>query len=133
MSRTPDHFIHLNEAAEEISCLHDALKLEIEFDKSQGVTMDIQEYFRNLKYDYIMKGLKKFNLDQYVHHFYNFSMQGLVQLFFDNDEHILKKLYANQKALEDYWQISLENQIEQRRDSIVVSVEIAESNTTHKK
>lgn len=133
MSRTTDHFIHLNEATEEISCLHDALLLEVEFDKSQGVSMEIQDHFRNLKYQYIMDGLKEYDLDSYVHHFYNFSMQGLVQLFFDNEEKILQELYDNQKALETYWQISLDRCIEQRRDSIVVSIEIPESNLTHKK
>lgn len=133
MSHTTDHFINLLEATEEISCLHDALKLEVEFDNSKGVSLEIQDHFREVKYDYIMSGLKKYNLDSYVHHFYNYSMQGLVQLFFDDGETILKKIQANQKNLEDYWHISLDNCIEQRRDNIVVSIQIPESKLTHKK
>ena len=53
MSRTTDHFITLLEATEEISCLHDALQLELEYDNSKGTSTKIQEYFRELKYDYI--------------------------------------------------------------------------------
>lgn len=133
MSRTTDHFITLMEATEEISCLHDALLLEIEYDTNKGVSTSIQDHFRKVKYDYIMEALKKYNLEVYVHHFYNYSMQGLVQLFFDNDPHVLKKLTDNQKDLEEEWQISLKDCIEQRQDSIVVSIQIPESKLTHKK
>ena len=133
MSHTTNHFINLLEATEEISCLHDALKLEVEFDNSKGVTTEIQDHFREVKYDYIMRGLKKYNLDSYVHHFYNYSMQGYVQLFLDNTTRILNEVKANQKNLEDYWKISLTDCIEQRKDNIVISIEIPESNLTHKK
>lgn len=133
MSRTTDHFITLLEATEEISCLHDALKLETEYDNTKGVPTNIQDHFREVKYDYIMKGLRKYDLESYVHHFYNYSMQGLVQLFFDDDPIVLTKLEANKEALEDYWMISLDGCIEQRHESIVVSVQIPESNLANKK
>lgn len=133
MSRTTDHFITLLEATEEISCLHDALQLELEYDNSKGTSTKIQEYFRELKYKYITEALKKYDLFDKVHHYYNYSMQGLVQLFFDNEPRVLDKIKTNQKALEEDWKISLANCIEERREAIVVTISIPESNLKNKK
>lgn len=133
MSRTTDHFIYLNGAAEKISCLHDALKLEVEIDDSKGVTTEVQDYFRELKYDYITRALKKYDLYNDVHHYYNYSMQGYVQLFFNNTSRILGNIEVNKENLEKEWGLSLTDKIEQRRDNIVLSVEIPESKLTYKK
>ncbi len=133
MSRTTDHFITLLEATEEISCLHDALQLELEYDNSKGTSTKIQEYFRELKYNYITEALKKYDLFDKVHHYYNYSMQGLVQLFFDNEPQVLDKIKTNQKSLEEDWKISLANCIEERREAIVVTISIPESNLKNKK
>ncbi|MBQ2653316.1 MAG: hypothetical protein IJF83_07165 [Methanobrevibacter sp.] len=133
MSRTTDHFITLMEATEEISCLHDALKLEVDYDTSKGTSTRIQDHFRELKYKYITEALKKYDLFDSVHHYYNYSMQGLVQLFFDDEPIVLTKLEANKEALEDTWRISLDDCIEQRHEAIVLTISIPESNLTHKK
>ena len=133
MSRTTDHFIHLMEATENVSCLHDALQLELEYDTSKGTSTKVQDYFRELKYKYITEALEKYGLLDSVHHYYNYSMQGLVQLFFDNTLSVLEDLEAYKTALEDTWKISLKDNIEQRQEAIVVTISIPESNLTNKK
>lgn len=133
MSRTTDNLLSIMEATEEINCLREALALEVEYRGLHGTSTEIQDYFRELKYDYITKVLKKYDLYDDVHHYYNYSMQGYVQLFFDDSPRVWDRVNTNKENLEKEWGLILDDCIEQRRDSIIVSVQIPSSDLTHKK
>ena len=133
MSRTTDNLLSIMEAAEEINCLREALDLEVTYRGLHGTSMEIQDYFRELKYDYITRVLKKYDLYNDVHHYYNYSMQGHVQLFMDNTPRVWSQVNENKENLEKEWGLILDECIEQRRDNIIISVQTPSSDLTHKK
>lgn len=93
----------LRKQARECETLKDALELELSYDNSKGTPTEIQDFFRELKYKFVMPGLKETLLDHACIKFYNYSMQGYLQLMFDPD--YTKRVEKNMARLSEIYNV----------------------------
>ena len=93
----------LKKQAKECETLKDALTLELSYDNSKGTPTEIQDFFRELKYKFVMPGLKETLLDHACIKFYNYSMQGYLQLMFDPD--YTKRVEKNMVRLSEIYNV----------------------------
>ena len=103
--------------------LREVLELDLKYCGETGTSMEVQDIFRDLKYKYSMDGLKKVNLDSFAFRFYNFSMQGHLQIYLDTgtDERLIKHL----PELSEHYDIQLtEDNVDVRQDVVVLDVKV---------
>ena len=93
----------LKKQAKECETLKDALTLELSYDNSEGTPTEVQDFFRELKYKFVMPGLKETLLDHACIKFYNYSMQGYLQLMFDPD--YTKRVEKNTARLSEIYHV----------------------------
>lgn len=93
----------LKKQARECETLKDALTLELSYDNSKGTPTEVQDFFRELKYKFVMPGLKETLLDHACIKFYNYSMQGYLQLMFDPD--YTKRVEKNMTRLSEIYHV----------------------------
>lgn len=123
MSKTTDYLITLQEDLEHASTLREVLELDVKYCGETGTDMVVQDLFRQEKYDYVMDGLKKVNLDRFAFKFYNYSMQGKCQIYFDNDTK--DRLINNLSKLSEYYNLPLTvKSVASRTDAVVLTLEV---------
>ena len=123
MSKTTDYLITLQEDLEHASTLREVLELDVKYCGETGTDMVVQDLFRQEKYDYVMKGLEAVNLDRFAFKFYNYSMQGKCQIYFDNDTYA--RLVNNLGKLSEYYNLPLTvKSVDSRMDAVVLTLEV---------
>lgn len=106
-----------------VECLGDVLILDLKYFGDKGTSMEIQDLMRDAKYKYSMDGLRKVNLDSFAFRFYNFSMQGHLQIYLDTgtDERLIKHL----TELSEHYDIQLtEDNVNVRQDAVVLDIKV---------
>lgn len=126
MSRTADYIITLQEEISNAGNLHDVLELDLKYSSGDGTATKIQDIFRQAKYDHVMKGLERIHMERDAFKFYNYSMQGYCQIYFDvgTDE----RLITNLAILSDEYGLWLtENEVDTRRDAVVLTLSVVDN------
>ena len=95
--------------------LAEVFDLELSIDTSNGTPMDVQDYLRQLKCDTVVKGLRKYNLDN-AEKFYNYSMRGYCQLFYET--YMADRLKSNLDSLSDEFEVTVA--LDARMDAAVL-------------
>lgn len=103
---------------QECKTLKDAYELELSYDNSHGTPTDIQDYFRELKASFVIAAFKECNLENSMLKFYNYSMQGYCQVFFDESYH--SRVTKNLNKLEELLDVPVT--IRNHREEVVISM-----------
>lgn len=123
MSRTTDYVITLQEELSNVVTLHDVLVLDIKYCGETGTDMVVQDLFRQEKYNHVMGGLKEVNLDRFAFKFYNYSMQGKCQIYFD--VYAKDRLINNLGKLSEFYDLPLTiKSVDSRMDAVVLTLEV---------
>lgn len=123
MSRTTDYLLTLHEDLSNAVSLHEVLVLDKKYCGETGTDMVVQDLFRQEKYDHVMNGLKEVNLEHFAFKFYNYSMQGKCQIYFDN--HISDRLINKLSILSEYYDLPLTvKNVNVRQDAVVLTLEV---------
>lgn len=123
MSRTTDYVITLQEELSNVVTLHDVLVLDIKYCGETGTDMVVQDLFRQEKYNHVMGGLKEVNLDRFAFKFYNYSMQGKCQIYFD--VYAKDRLINNLGKLSKFYDLPLTiKSVDSRMDAVVLTLEV---------
>ena len=123
MSRTTDYVITLQEKLSNVVTLHDVLVLDIKYCGETGTDMVVQDLFRQEKYNHVMGGLKEVNLDRFAFKFYNYSMQGKCQIYFD--VYAKDRLINNLGKLSEFYDLPLTiKSVDSRMDAVVLTLEV---------
>lgn len=123
MSKTTDYIITLQEDISHAECLADILILDLKYQGENGTPTEVQDIFRKAKYDQVMKGLEKINMEWFAFKFYNYSMQGLCQILLDKGTE--DRLERNLKTLAEFYNLPLDTTcVDVRQDAVVLTLDI---------